>query len=127
MSISGLTITNGQVPFNDAGGGILNDHGDLIVTNCVITGNSATRGGGICSDIMGADGSVSVINSTLSNNTAPSGYGGAIFNAGGSNGTGTASLTNCTLSGTAPRGVLVVRFTMQVRMVALAQYAGPAP
>ena len=43
VTISGLTITNGSAP-SDFGGGIYNDHANLTVTSCTISGNSATSG-----------------------------------------------------------------------------------
>lgn len=46
ISLSGLTLTNGNV--NGTGGGINIGDEQLTLTNCVVTGNSATaRGGGI--------------------------------------------------------------------------------
>src|SRR6516165_12447872 len=50
VTISGLTIANGHA--SDSGGGIYNDHAVLMLSNCVITGNSAALniGGGIHND-----------------------------------------------------------------------------
>ena len=45
VSISGITISNGNVPIS-LGGAILN-FGTLTVTGSTISGNSAHRGGGI--------------------------------------------------------------------------------
>src|SRR3954453_15900789 len=39
VTISGLTITNGDA--TDSGGGIYNDHAVLTLNNCVVAGNSA--------------------------------------------------------------------------------------
>jgi hypothetical protein len=47
VTISGLTITNGNV--SGLGGGIYNDHSTLTVNDCTISGNSG-EGGGICND-----------------------------------------------------------------------------
>src|SRR6266581_7984433 len=48
-TITGLTIANGVA---GSGGGIFSDHATLTVSNCFVTGNSATTGmgGGILSD-----------------------------------------------------------------------------
>ena len=47
VTLAGLTITNGFVTDTRAGGGILNDHSTLTVSNCVVSGNTAFGGGGI--------------------------------------------------------------------------------
>ena len=49
VTITGLTIANGVA---GSGGGIFSDHATLTVSNCFVTGNSATTGigGGILSD-----------------------------------------------------------------------------
>src|SRR5262249_47902632 len=46
VTLSGLTIANGQAPGLASGGGILNA-GTLTVANCVLAGSSAFLGGGI--------------------------------------------------------------------------------
>ena len=47
ITIQGLTITNGYINFGFvAGGGIYNDHSNLTVNKCIITGNSAHTQGG---------------------------------------------------------------------------------
>ena len=51
VTISGLTITNGNASGNfQGGGGIYNDHSTLTVNNSTISGNLADQGGGICND-----------------------------------------------------------------------------
>ena len=51
VTISGLTITNGDASGNVlGGGGIYNDHSTLTVDNSTISGNLADQGGGICND-----------------------------------------------------------------------------
>src|SRR4029077_19958267 len=50
VTISGLTITNGNARGNGLGGGIYNDHSTLTVNNSTISGNLAGQGGGICND-----------------------------------------------------------------------------
>jgi predicted outer membrane repeat protein len=88
VDISGLTIANGSVTgFNTNGGGIQN-FGTLTVVSSTLSGNSASNfGGGIWNS-----GTVTVTNSTLSGNSARN-FGGGIFNA------ATATITSSTLSG----------------------------
>ncbi|MEN3334441.1 MAG: hypothetical protein V7641_3806 [Blastocatellia bacterium] len=85
--ISGLTISDGNVP-GSSGGGILNN-GTLTLINMVLSGNSAiNNGGGISND----GGTLTIFNSTLSGNST-SNVGGGVSN------DGTLTLTNSTLSG----------------------------
>lgn len=74
VSISGLTITNGFAGF---GGGILNDHATLTVSNCTLSANSTGIGFG--GGIYNASAVLTVNNSTLSGNLAGS-QGGGIYN-----------------------------------------------
>jgi hypothetical protein len=71
-----LTVTNSTISDNSAleGGGILNHGGMLTVTNSTISGNSAfeSMGGGICNSA----GTLTVTNSTLSGNWADNSGGG---------------------------------------------------
>src|ERR1051325_8720027 len=100
VTISGLTITNGNAsnlgnfPAN-SGGGISNDHSNLIVSDCVLSNNNALAGGGIFSNSKdGGNASVTIINSSFSGNSAL--YGGGVFSGGGFASTGpsgTATLT----------------------------------
>jgi len=93
--LNSLTITNGYTATNSAdfyvgGGGILND-GTLTLTNCTLSGNSATDdGGGIYND-----GALSLNQCILSGNIASDGGAGGIGNYGNS----ILTLNNCTLSG----------------------------
>ncbi len=93
-SISGLTITGGGGTA-DRGGGLLN-LGNVTLTNCTISGNTAVKsnsseffgdGGGLANY-----GTATLANCTVSGDTATN-NGGGVFNI------GTATLTNCTLSG----------------------------
>ena len=86
VTISGLTITNGNVT-NDWGGGISNVHGTLTVSNCIISGNS--RGG-----ILNDEGALTVGNCTISGNS-----GGGIFSGTSPSGVATLTITNSTISG----------------------------
>ena len=101
VTISGLTITNGYATGNypaDVGGGILNDHATLTVTNSTISGNSADGGSGICNYGDGGSATLTVTNSTISGNTS-SYDGGGILNSSGGGGNATVMVTNTTLSG----------------------------
>ena len=89
VTISGLTITNGDVSSgnNQEGGGIFNrSTGALTVTGCTISANnSGDYGGGIYN--LGV---MNITNSTIDSNTAFTG-GGGIYNF------GTVTLTNSTI------------------------------
>jgi Right handed beta helix region len=94
-NISGLTITKGNP--NSSGGGIFMQSSGgtgntLSITDCVISGNTATTGGGIDNT-----GTVTITNSTISGNTA-SDKGGGIYNGNGG------TITNCTISGNTAAG-----------------------
>jgi CSLREA domain-containing protein len=110
VSLAGLTINNGKAPAPASlnGGGILNDHGDLTLTNCVVSGNVATNGAGIHTDgTTSGNAKLTLTGCTLNNNVA-SGFGGAINNNGSHGGNAITSLTNCTLHGNdANRGAAV--------------------
>jgi hypothetical protein len=129
VNIEGLTISGGNAQF-DIGGGILNDHATLTLTNCAVDGNEAEEGAGIYNDVAtltsadstvtgnrstgdpiafgggiyndGSYGSVplTLINSTISSNSATSGFpytlgiAGGIFSQGG-----TLTITNSTIAG----------------------------
>jgi Right handed beta helix region len=123
VTISGLTILNGSVPPPEyRGSGIYNDHADLTLRNCTISGNSAENsvggaiysdeailtvshctisgnyawlGGGIATNWWGnGSATVTITNSTISGNSADYG-GGGIYNGAGT----TLAIVNCTLSG----------------------------
>jgi hypothetical protein len=105
ITISGLTITGGNAANNlsrDSGGGIYNDDANLTVSNGVITGNHADDdGGGIYT--YAAAGSLTLVNSTVSGNTAsdgtdPNAYGGGILS------TGPLVIRNSTVSGNTSGG-----------------------
>jgi len=81
-TISGLTISNGNVLGSGNGGGIYTA-GTLTLSSAVLSGNSATNGGGIWNQF----GALTINRSTLSDNSVShptiSGSGGGIFNHGG--------------------------------------------
>ena len=95
--LSGLTLSDGNSEFDgNTGGAILVDSGaELTVLNSTISGNSATYGGGGIYNL----GTLSVLNSTLSGNSAN--FGGGIGNRGGigNSSRGTLSVINSTFSG----------------------------
>jgi len=102
-TITGLTISNGV---STSGGGIYNDHSNLTVNGCVLSGNSATStdthgGGAIFNDGTVGNATLNVLNTTISNNSAPSsnGFGGAIVSLGDNNGSASLTITNSTLNG----------------------------
>jgi hypothetical protein len=111
VTISSLTITDGSgpsyaTPTNPGGGGILNDHSTLTVSNCVITGNSglggAGEGGGIYNSGSSGTATLSLIACTLSGNSAF--YGAGIWNDGGTWADDPASIatlvvSNCVFTG----------------------------
>jgi hypothetical protein len=90
VALNGLTLSNGNgqgLP-QDAYGGAIYNHGNLILTNSTVSGNTASYSGG---GIYNFDGSVTLTSSTVSGNSALD--GGGIYNA------GILTLTNSTVSG----------------------------
>ena len=138
-SISGLTITGGKTAGN--GGGVQN-YGSLTLTNCTVSGNSVTSnpygqtaGGGLYND---NGGTLTLTNCTVSGNSAP--IGGGVSNGlfqpranahadqlhrqrqfrnqpglggGGVRNAGTATLSNCTLSGNTAAPTAAAYITLQ--------------
>lgn len=88
LTMSGMTIRNGNAVFSD-GGGVFNN-GTVTMTNCAVTGNTAVDEGG---GIFNVFGTLTMTNCTVSGNTAKD-NGGGIYNA-----SGTLTITNCTVSG----------------------------
>ncbi len=93
VTITGLTIANGNAFPGGSGGGIFNSTGTLTVDGCVITGNDGSSsdgcggGGGI---VNSNGGPVNITNSVLSGNRGGSttpvggcGGGGGILNSAG--------------------------------------------
>ena len=74
VTFKNLIITNGGT-VNDWGGGIANYNGIVDIIDCVLTGNSASEGGGIYNI-----GTLNIVKSTISSNHSD--YGGGIRNAG---------------------------------------------
>src|SRR5262245_30432142 len=90
VSLSGLTISNGNALSNGSNGGGIHIfyNANLTISGCTLSGNSASLGGAIYND----HGTVTVSACTLSGNSAGD-KGGAIFNA------GKMTITDSTLSG----------------------------
>ncbi|MDR0374088.1 MAG: right-handed parallel beta-helix repeat-containing protein [Nitrososphaerota archaeon] len=84
------TISGGAIINNKAihgGGGIYNNYGGVfVVSNCILTNNTASTGGGIHNY-----GSFTASNCTLTNNTVT--WGGGIFNTGAD-----CVVSNCTIA-----------------------------
>jgi hypothetical protein len=92
--ISGMTVTGGNAG-NGLGGAIRNA-GQLTVTGCHITDNTAAFGGGIGNEISG---SLNLDKSTIAHNTATgNGTGGGIAS------TSAVTITNSTISGNRATG-----------------------
>jgi len=103
VTFSGMTITNGNAPAGESGGGIQSlSSGTVAVSNCVLNNNSSgpgntfNTGGGAIANI--GNGTLNVTNSVLKFNqgisNVGSGYGGGIYN----KGSGTVNISNCTLN-----------------------------
>ena len=117
-SISGMTITGGKTVIYNGGGGLEN-YGTVTLSNCTISGNSATTGGGLANyhaatltnctisgnstsnngsggGLAHYEGTVALNNCTVSNNSTsgPYGDGGGVWSL-----EGTVTLNNCTVSG----------------------------
>jgi hypothetical protein len=101
VTISGLTITNGDASGNPlGGGGIYNDYSTLTVNNSTISGNLAGQGGGICNDGQaGGAAALQVNSSTISGNSA--GLGSAIVNNAAFSGYAAAQINSSSITGNA--------------------------
>jgi len=91
VTISGLTLSGGNATAgnNIYGGAIWVEVGSTTLSNMTITGNTAEFGGALYTEDT-----VIIQNSTISNNTATTGSGGAI-----ENNEGTLTIQNTTISG----------------------------
>ena len=96
VTIAGLTIRGGFVQF-DFGGGILNDHATLTLTNCAVDTNEAFGGGGIYNDGAGGSATLTIVDSTVTGNRATGGNVG--FGGGGIYNDGLLTIINSTISG----------------------------
>ncbi len=106
FAISGVTVTGGKETTAVGGGGIISGsiNNTMSVTNCVISGNSATGlgtfGGG---GILHTGGSLTITGTTFSNNSTSTSGGGLGYTAGDplirTPSTGTLSVSGSTFSG----------------------------
>lgn len=73
-------LTDNANPMNDTGGGILNSRGNVVLTNTMVTGNTADNGAGISND----SGRLILDRTVISGNTtrASGGGGGGMYNDG---------------------------------------------
>ncbi len=117
-SLSGFTLTNGGAytgssdePDGDkAGGGVFCEPSGAIVSDCIITGNNALGGGGVCNGTVnncyliansafvgGGAGNCTLNNCVLTSNFTPTsgGFGGGAF---------VCTLNNCTVTGNSTLG-----------------------
>jgi hypothetical protein len=102
VNIEGLTVTLGFPQF-DVGGGILNDHAILTLTNCSVATNTAYYGGGgIYNDGGNGSATLTIIDSSVTGNGAggSSADGGGIYN----NGAAILTIINSTISGNSAIG-----------------------
>jgi len=96
VTIEDLHITGGYVDVAPYGGGVLNDHANLTISNCSLTTNTSTYGGAISSDGSGSNATLAVLSSGISSNHADFAGGGIYNNVSG--GIATVSVTNSTVS-----------------------------
>lgn len=100
-SIGGqTTVTDSVIAGNDAnrGGGLHNNNGTVVVERTLFTNNSASLEGGAL--YLGNGGAMTVINSTLSGNEAQLAGGGGVYA-----NSGTLELTHVTVTGNTGSGV----------------------
>ncbi|MFI9358209.1 hypothetical protein [Streptomyces lydicus] len=81
LSMVGVTVSGGSAVPPYPGGGISNLGGTVSLVSSGVTGNTAVAGGGIYTD----NGSVSLTTSSVSDNTATTRGGGIYVNSGGVN------------------------------------------
>ena len=96
-ALAGLTITGGNASGfnNSSGGGLIDNVGTLSLTDCTVSGNSASGQGG---GLWEYKGMLSLTDCTVSGNSAPAGGGGLREY------DGTLSLTDCTVTGNTTSG-----------------------
>jgi hypothetical protein len=82
VTIEGLTIVDGDAERSpeDTGGGILTENGSLTLRSSLVYGNQAIYGGGVST---AGTATVTVVNSTVSNNAAREDGGGVSVETGG--------------------------------------------
>jgi hypothetical protein len=92
VTISGLTIANGNAPTGENGGGVrVRERVSVVLVDSVVSGNTAAQaGGGVTIE---AGGAASIVNTNVSGNSTANGAGGGVLN------NGTVRVTNSTISG----------------------------
>ena len=93
VEFRGMAIVGGS---SSDGGGVRAVAGELVVKGCSITGCTALNGGGM---FVGQTATLTLIDSTVSENESTRGYGGGILVV------GELTVTNSTLSGNLPNAV----------------------
>jgi CSLREA domain-containing protein len=125
-NLTRLNITNGFVS-SGCGGGIQNDHGTLTLSESTVYANSADQGAGVCNlGSVSGTATMTVANSTISNNTA-TGQGGGISNQGQNSGTAQLFVHDSTIAGnTATGGAGVYNYGFNSGRTRFSRMAGPA-
>ena len=81
VTISGLTIANGQSALNGAGINVAGSAGSVVaVNNCILTNNTTSSGGGGGGIYNSPGVTITVSNCALSGNSATFGLGGGVYN-----------------------------------------------
>ncbi len=77
VTLQGLTVRDGQA---DAGGGVRVGNADLVLQDCVVSGNHASGfGGGISNDTLRGTGDVTLVRTTVEHNVALFGGGVSVL------------------------------------------------
>jgi len=100
VSISGLTLTNGNVVAVGNGCGLLNDHAVLTMDSCAVHNNYSTQlanGGGVYNDGSAGSATLTILNSAITTNHAYS-AGGGIYNDANNGGSAMLTITNSSVS-----------------------------
>lgn len=104
--IKSITISGGNTVAEPGAGGVWNDHSTLTIDSCTVRDNVAQfkNGGGILNDGSGGKATLTILNSTVSGNTAytPSGAtsaGGGISNENSNSGSVTLTIVNSSVTG----------------------------
>jgi hypothetical protein len=96
VSISGLTLTDGNAASGNGGGGILNDHATLTIDNCAVQNSFALAynyGGGVYNDGSAGSATLTIINRLLPA-IMPHSAGGGIYNDASNGGSAMLTITN---------------------------------
>src|SRR5215813_966152 len=101
LTLKDTTVSGGKAsggPPDNQGGGIFNYEGTVTLLNSTLSGNAADFGGGVSNfALFGANAGLTLLNSTLSGNSAAS--GGGVFNLAYAGANAGLTLTSSTLLG----------------------------